>query len=273
MDDSVASGSDLGSGPPVLTSLRASNGQIGAHEAEQNHLLRALPIDEYERVAAHLRPARLDLKQVLVVAKEPIRDVYFVREGVTSILADEQAGGVVEVGTIGNEGFVGLPLLHGVDRLPFRVIVQVEGDAWRLDAAVFRRLVDERPAFRARLLLFAQFFTIQLGQSVACNRLHTVEERCARWLLMTHDRVRGDHFTLTHEFLAYMLGVRRAGVSVALGVLQRQGLITSSRSHVTVLDRERLEAAACDCYRITREAQLDVLGPASAAGAGSHQSA
>jgi CRP-like cAMP-binding protein len=273
MNDGTISSVGLGSTRPALNGVRANDRLVGAHEAEQNLLLRALPLDDYEQVQSHLRPARLDLRQVLVVAQEPIRDVYFVREGVTSVLADRQAGGVVEIGTIGNEGFVGLPLLHGVDRLPFRVIVQVEGDAWRLDAVVFRRLVDERPAFRARLLLFAQFYTIQLGQSVACNRLHTVEERCARWLLMTHDRVRGDHFTLTHEFLAFMLGVRRAGVSVALGVLQRQGMITSSRSHVTVLDRERLEAAACDCYGITREAQLDVLGPSSAVGAGSQQSA
>ena len=164
------------------------------------------------------------------------------------------------MGTIGREGFVGLPVLHGADRMPYRVFVQIEGDAWRLSADAFRRLVDERPAVRHLFLRYAQYFTDQISQSVACNRLHTLEERCARWLLMTLDRVDGSVFELTHEFLALMLGVRRAGVSVAMGTLQNDGVLRYTRGRVEVLDRPRLEEASCGCYHITRTAFDRLLG-------------
>jgi CRP-like cAMP-binding protein len=139
-------------------------------------------------------------------------------------------------------------------------MVQIEGDAWRLRADAFRRLVDERAAVRHLLLRYGQYFTDQLSQSVACNRLHTVEERCARWLLMTHDRVDGDSFELTHEFLARMLGVRRAGVSVAMGGLQDAKIVQYGRGRVAVLDRPKLEEASCGCYHITRTALARLLG-------------
>jgi CRP-like cAMP-binding protein len=158
------------------------------------------------------------------------------------------------VGTVGRDGFVGLPVLHAADRMPYRVFVQIEGHGWRLSAEEFRRVLDERPAVRRRLLRYAQYFTDQLAQSVACNRLHTLDERCARWLLMTHDRVDGDAFELTHEFLALMLGVRRAGVTVAMGTLQAAGIVRYVRGRVVVLDRPRLEEASCGCYHITRTA-------------------
>jgi len=140
------------------------------------------------------------------------------------------------------------------------VIVQIEGDAWRLSADEFRRVVDDRPAVRHLLLRYAQYFADQTAQSVACNRLHTLEERCARWLLMTHDRVHDEAFELTHEFLAVMLGVRRAGVTVAMGVLQSAGIVRYSRGRVTVLDRPRLEEVSCRCYHVTRTAQDRLLG-------------
>jgi CRP-like cAMP-binding protein len=207
-----------------------------------------------------LTPVRLTLRQELVEPDVPIRDVYFIREGVGSMLATEQEGGEIEVGTIGNEGFVGLPVLNGADRTPYRIMVQVEGDAWRLPADAFRQLVDERATVRHLLLRYAQYFADQLSQSVACNRLHTVEERCARWLLMTHDRVHGDTFELTHEFLALMLGVRRAGVTVVMGVLQGAKIVEYTRGRVSVLDRPRLEEACCRCYHITRSALDRLLG-------------
>jgi CRP-like cAMP-binding protein len=203
---------------------------------------------------------RLALKQDLVEPDVPISDVYFVREGVGSMIATEQEGGAVEVGTVGNEGFVGLPVLMGADRMPYRMMVQIEGDAWRLSADAFRRVVDERPAVRHLLLRFGQYFADQLSQSVACNRLHTVEERAARWLLMTHDRVHGDSFELTHEFLGLMLGVRRAGVTVAMGTLQGEGAVRYMRGRVKILDRPRLEEASCGCYHITRTAFARLLG-------------
>ncbi len=225
-----------------------------AHGAEQNHLLRALPIEEYAPLMKQLVPVRLRLRQDLIVANEPIMDVYFIRDGVGSMVAKEQEGGLIEVGTIGHEGLVGLPVLFGALSTPYRVFVQVEGEAWRMDADAFRRVVDERAAVRHLFLRYAQSFTDQLAQSVACNRLHTVEERCARWLLMTHDRVHGAEFELTHEFLAIMLGVRRAGVSVTMGALQSAGLVRYARGRVTVVDRERLEETSCACYAITRAA-------------------
>ena len=237
-------------------------GLAAAHAAEPNLLLRSLPPAEYEHLLVRLTPTRLRLKQVLVEPNEPITHVWFVREGVGSMIATEQEGGDIEVGTVGREGLVGLPVVLGTDFTPNRVIVQVEGDAWRIPADDFRRVLDERPAVRRVCLRFAQFFTDQLSQSVACNRLHTLEERCARWLLMTHDRVHGDVFELTHEFLALMLGVRRAGVSVAMGTLQNAGTIRYVRGRVQVLDRERLEQSSCGCYAITRASLDRLFGPA-----------
>ena len=236
------------------------DGGAAAHAAEPNRVLRALPLDEYERLVPELTPTRLRLRQVLVEADQPIRDVYFIRHGVGSMIATEQEGGAVEVGTMGCEGFVGLPVLHGVETMPYRVFVQVEGDAWRMAADAFGRVIEARPAVRHLCLQYAQTFTNQISQSVACNGLHTLEERCARWLLMTLDRVSGDAFELTHEFLALMLGVRRAGVTVAMGTLQRAGLLEYARGRVTVLDRPGLEEASCGCYRITRAAYERVFG-------------
>jgi CRP-like cAMP-binding protein len=240
-------------------------GVAAAHGAEQNRLLRALPREEYARLLPQLVPVRLGLKQVLVEPDTQIRDVYFPREGVSSVVADEQEGGAVEVGTIGPDGFIGLPVLHGAESMPYRVFVQIAGHGWRLSADAFRQVVDERRAVRHLFLRYAQYFTDQVSQSVACNQLHTLDERCARWLLMTHDRVEGESFELTHEFLSLMLGVRRAGVTVAMGVLQAAKIIQYTRGRVTVLDRPRLEEASCGCYHITRT-QLDrLLGGASAA--------
>jgi CRP-like cAMP-binding protein len=205
-------------------------------------------------------PVLLGLKQGLVEPDVPIRDVYFPRDGVCSVIAVEQEGGPIEVGTVGRDGFVGLPVLLAADRMPYRVFVQVEGHAWRLPAEEFRQITDERPAVRRLLLRYAQYYNDQVSQSVACNRLHTLDERCARWLLMTHDRVDGDRFELTHEFLSMMLGVRRAGVTVAMGTLQAADVVRYTRGRVEVLDRPRLEEVSCGCYHITRTALVQLLG-------------
>ena len=255
IEDQRPYGSASGDGAAETTLEVAPRDTGAARELERNRLLGALPAVELDRLLGVLRPVRLDLRQVLIEPDEPIRHVYFIRSGVGSVLAIKQTGGDIEVGTVGNEGFIGLPVLFGAESMPFRVIVQVEGDGWRLDSDVFRRIVEERAPVRQLLLRYAHYYGEQVAQSVACNQLHTLEERGARWLLMTHDRVVGDEFDLTHEFLSYMLGVRRAGVTVAMGVLQRAGIVRYSRGHVTVLDRERLEEASCDCYRITRVGQ------------------
>ncbi len=237
-----------------------SEGASVAHGAEQNRLLAALPLEEYALLLPRLVPVRLQLKDVLVEPDVPISDVHFPREGVCSVIATEQEGGDLEVGTIGCEGFVGLPVLNGTDSMPYRVIAQVPGHGWRLAADDFRQLVDERPVVRRLMLRYSQYYTDQVSQTAACNQLHTVEERCARWLLMTHDRVDGDAFELTHEFLAIMLGVRRAGVTVAMGTLQAAGFVRYMRGRVRILDRARLEEASCGCYHITRGAYARLLG-------------
>jgi len=236
-----------------------AHGLRAAHAEEANSILRAIPLDEYDRLITELRPTRLDFKRVLVEPNDTIPHVYFIRDGVASVLST-QAGGTVEVGIIGHEGFVGLPHLYGVDVSPWRVIVQADGEAWRMSAEAFRRVIDARPVLRHQLLRYAAYYLEQVSQSVACNRLHTIEERCARWLLMTDDRVRAEQFEMTHEFVAQMLGVRRAGVTVTLAILQRANIIRYARGRVTILDRERLEDASCDCYRLTRDAQTRLLG-------------
>ena len=245
---------------PAVDAIRLE-GAAEAHRAEQNRLLRALPLNDYAWLIPRLTPRRLQLKDVLVEPKEPIAHGWFMRDGVASIVATEQEGAGVEVGTVGYEGFVGLPLLFEVDVMSSLVIIQVEGDGWRISRDDFARAIDERPAIRTALLRYAAYFTEQVSQSVACNRVHTLEERCARWLLMTHDRVHCTDFELTHEFLSFMLGVRRAGVTVAMGILQSAGIIRYSRGRISVLDRAALEEASCDCYRITQGAFERLLGP------------
>jgi CRP-like cAMP-binding protein len=253
-------GMDEHTGTRDGATLAREEGFATAHAAEQNRLLAALPLEEYSLLLPRLSPVRLRLKDVLVEPNVPMRDVWFIREGVGSVIATEQEGGHIEVGTIGPDGFIGLPVLNGTDAMPYLVIVQITGEAWRLSAEEFRRVVDERPAVRRLMLRYSQYFTDQVSQHAACSQLHTVEERCARWLLLTHDRVQGDVFELTHEFLAMMLGVRRAGVTVAMGALQAEGILRYSRGRITILDRPKLEASSCGCYEVTRAAFTRLVG-------------
>jgi CRP-like cAMP-binding protein len=231
-----------------------------AATAERNRLLCSLTSDEYASLVPWLTPVRLRTRQVLAEPGVPLTHAWFVRDGAAAIVAVDPAGASVEVSGVGREGFVGLPLLLEDDTLPNRVIVAVEGDACRIAADDFRRALEDLPAIRSTCARYAAFFTAQLSQAVACNRIHALEERCARWLLATHDRVHHQPFAVTHEFLALLLGVRRAGVTVAMGALQGAGVIRYHRGHVTVVDRAKLEAASCACYRIARAAFERLLG-------------
>ena len=232
---------------------------------EPNRLLRALPAGEYERLLRELKPVTLTLGQVLADPEEPVPYVYFPRTCVASVV-NRTDGHAVEVGTIGNEGMVGLSAFLDADALPAETVIQVAGDALRMPAAAFRALVAEgvatEPALNRLLRRYTHAYLAQVAQTAACNRLHELERRCARWLLMTRDRVEGDVLPLTQEFLAYMLGSRRAGVTVACGALQRSGLIRYRRGRITVLDREGLEAAACPCYGVVRAYTERTLGSA-----------
>lgn len=254
--------------PAPLTSPSPSpavaDGVARAHAAEQNLLLRHLPLGEYALLHPLLEPEPLEMRRVLCEPDDRLDALRFPRVGVLSVLATRQEGGIVEVGTIGREGFLGLPHILGSDVMPMRVICQVDGDAWRLPVDAFQRLVEERPTLRHAVLRYAQYQSEDFAQSVACNRLHSLEARCARWLLATHDRVTGDEFALTHEFMSMMLGVRRAGVTVVLGALQGAGIVRSTRGRVQVLDRLRLEQVSCGCHRLTREARERLLGPGPA---------
>jgi CRP-like cAMP-binding protein len=225
-----------------------------------NRLLATLPPDEYARLAPHLETVALALKQVIYEPDEPIPHVYFVAEGVVSLTQGEVNGQTVEVATVGDEGMVGLPVFLGLDSTPGHAFVQIVGAAQRMPAAVFRREVRAGTPLHDLLHRYTQALMVQMAQGAACNRLHSVDARCARWLLQTHDRVRGDEFELTQEFLARMVGVRRAAVSEVAGALQEAGLIRYTRGTIRVLDRAGLEAAACACYGIIRTQYERALG-------------
>ena len=160
---------------------------------------------------------------------------------------------MVEVGTVGNEGMSAVPLVHGAQVNTVDAMWQIEGDGLRMPSGEFRQELAENATFADVMNRYAQGFLAQVAQSTACNRLHPVEQRLARWLLMTHDRIGHDELQLTQEFLSQMLGVRRATVSVAAGALQRAGLISYSRGQITIVDREGLEQASCECYQLIRD--------------------
>jgi CRP-like cAMP-binding protein len=220
-----------------------------------NRLLAALPADEYLQLLPSLEVFEPPHQYVFYEPNQLITHVYFPVSGVASLLMLGENGAAVEVGTVGNEGMVGIPVFLGQDATPSRALMQVPGAALRMPVAVFRQEVMETPGSRLEVLL--QYYThalmVQMAQSVACNRLHTVEQRAARWLLTTRDRVGGPTYPLTQEFLAQMLGVRRASVSEVASTLQEEGLLTYTRGVITILDSEGMEARACTCYRIIRD--------------------
>ena len=218
----------------------------------ENRLLAALPQDEYERLVANMETVSLKFKQSVYEPNEPIEYVYFVKNGVISLLNVMEDGREVEVATVGNEGMVGLPVFLGADKIPGRAFSQIPGDARRMKANVFKDIVSPGSPLHDLLQRYTQALFNQIAQAAACNSLHSVEERMCRWLLMTQDRVEEDEFPLTQEFLSQMLGVRRPTVSMTASILQKAGLIRYSRGDITILDREGLEASSCECYGIIK---------------------
>ena len=227
-----------------------------------NRLLQALPPASLARLQPQLTIEDIPAKKLLYAPGAPIRDIYFPMSGVISIVVVGEAG-TVEAATVGREGMVGLPVVLGADSSMMQVIGQVSGASARMPADALREAMDTDAPIRRLVLLYAQALIEQTSQSVACNRLHSLEERCARWLLMTHDRVGASTFVLTQEFLSQMLGVRRASVTVAAGMLQKAGLIKYVRGKITVLDRKGLEEASCECFRIVSDRFRYLLGQAS----------
>ena len=225
-----------------------------------NHLLAALSQEEYERLLPNLEPVSLSLKQVLYEPNQPIEYAYFINSGATSLLNLMQDGQTIEAATVGKEGMVGVPLLLGTTQIPLQVIVQIPGDGLRMKADVFKAQVSWGCPLHTLLLRYMQTLMNQISQTAACNRLHSVEGRCCRWLLMTQDRVESDSFPLTQEFLSFMLGVRRASVSEVAATLQKSGLINYHRGQITIRDRKGLEAASCECYQSTKQEFKRLLG-------------
>ena len=219
----------------------------------KNRLLNALPPGELEQFSSNLHSVSLSLRQVLHAAGAPIEEVYFIEEGLGSVLNAMANGTTIEVGMIGMEGVIGVSALLGAEVSSQMALVQIPGTAFRMSATRCKAIFDQSAAFRAIALRFAEAMLNLTAQTAACNRLHSVEQRCARWLLMASDRIGLDTMPMTHEFLASMLGVRRAGVTTTAGDLQRSGLIRYHHGQITIIDREGLEATACECYRLDRD--------------------
>lgn len=226
----------------------------------QNGLLAALPAAELGRILPQLESVRLRSGALLYEPDEPIGHVYFPETAVASLVSTLHEGPSVEVGTVGCEGMVGLSVFLGGGTASTRAIVQIPGTAQRVDVESFTSIASVPGELHRLMLRYSHAFLIQVAQTAACNGAHLVRERCARWLLMTHDRVHGDRFPLTHDFLAFMLGVRRAGVTVAMHALQDAGFVRYSRGGVQILDRAGLEGASCECYRAVRAHFESLLG-------------
>jgi CRP-like cAMP-binding protein len=229
--------------PPILT---ADGNPV------HNEILLGLPSKEFELLSAKLELVRLKTHHLLHEPGDRLKSAYFCNSGLISILSVFPDGKSVEVGLIGTEGFVGLPLVVGFHTAPTRAIAQIEGSAFRVDGEALVALLPQCPKLERQLHQFSQIMAMQVTQIAACNRLHEVNERLARWLLMSSDRIGSSLVPLTQELLAQMLGTRRSSVTVAAGMLQKAGLISHSRGSVEIIDRENLEESACECYEIMR---------------------
>jgi CRP-like cAMP-binding protein len=217
-----------------------------------NKLLASLSKPLLERLSPHLVPLTLKKDRTLHNAGEPIETVYFLEEGIASIVVALESGAVVEVGLVGTDGLVGLPGVWGTGPPTNRGFIQLPGRGFGVKVKIVQELYEQSGEFRLCLHRGVQGYLAQVAQTAACNRVHELEERLARWLLMCHDRMPSDKLPITHEFLAMMLGTRRTSVTVAAGTLQKAGLIEYSRGHVTIIDRKRLERAACECHSVVR---------------------
>ncbi|HEY7307388.1 MAG TPA: Crp/Fnr family transcriptional regulator [Bryobacteraceae bacterium] len=227
----------------------------------KNRLLSTLGETVYEKFAPNLERVSLSLRQKLIEPNKPIEHVYFPINGVVSMLAHIEGGYLIEVATVGNERMIGLPLFLGTEMTPGTSFSQVPGEALRMSANDFREAIETSGPFTKMLHRYTQALMVQISQGNACNRIHSLEERCARWLLLCHDRVGEDEFLLTQEFLSQMLGVRRASVTLVASTFQQAGFIEYSRGRIRILDRKGLESACCECYTVIRQEYDRMLEP------------
>jgi CRP-like cAMP-binding protein len=232
-----------------------------SEKTPKNRLLAALPQREYRRLLPQLETVSLSTKQRIYKSLRTVDYVYFPLNGIVSVVAFMSDGMGIEIATVGNEGMVGLPVFLGADRTPLVAFQQIAGESMRMKSDIFRKEVKRNAALTAILHLYTQIFMVQIAQGNACNRVHSLQQRCARWLLMTHDRVGQQQFPLTQEFLSQMLGVRRAGVNEVALALKRSKLIDYQRGIMDIVDRKGLEKRTCECYWVIKR-EIDRVFPA-----------
>ncbi|MBV6627654.1 MAG: Crp/Fnr family transcriptional regulator [Rivularia sp. (in: Bacteria)] len=218
-----------------------------------NQLLMGLPSEEYKRLAPYLKPVSLFLGQVIYEPKQLIKEVYFPVGSMISLVSIMKDNSTTEIGLVGNEGMVGVPVFLGGNTATNRVVVQVQGNALKMDASILKSEFEKGEKLQQKLLLYTQARLTQISQIAACKSHHLIEERLARWLLSVNDCVNRDELPLTQKFISQMLGVRRASVTEAAIALQKAGFISYSRGQITILQRKQLEEAACECYGLIRD--------------------
>ena len=228
-------------------------------ELSKNHFLAGLPDEESKNLRAQLHLVSAKLGDVLFGAGDSVQYLYFPLSAVVSIVANSQDGSGVEVALIGSEGLAGVWAAMGGQSNMHEAVVQAPGELLKIPAHVFRAELNRSAALREQLNRYMLFLLAQITQTAACNRLHRLEQRLARWLLMTHDQVRNNEFHQTHEFLSYMLGTDRSEVTIAAGILRKAGLISYDRGKVKIVDRKGLEEASCECYRIVASESMRLL--------------
>ena len=228
----------------------------------ENRLLAALSISEYQHLVPHLEFVSLSLKQILYDSGEVLRYVYFPNnQAIVSLVSTMENGSTVEVGLVGNEGMVGIPVILGGNCTTNQAIVQMAGSAMRMNARLLKIEFERGGELQHLLLLYTQALLTLVSQTAVCNRLHTVEERLARWLLLVQERIHSDELPLTQELISHMLGTGRAGVTVAAGTLSQAGMIRSTRGKITIVNQEDLEATSCECYRLIKAEFERLLSP------------
>ena len=227
---------------------------------QQNHLLAALPAEARERIAPYLELAQLPLGKVLYESGDTLRHVYFPTDAIVSLLYVMANGASAEIAVVGNEGLVGVAMFMGGESTTSRAIVQSAGTAYRLLGKRFKDEVNRHSELLHLVLHYTQALITQMAQTAVCNRHHSIDQQLCRWLLLSLDRLSGDHLDMTQELIANMLGVRREGVTDAAGRLQQLGVITYSRGHIRVLDRPQLEQLSCECYAVVKK-ETDRLLP------------
>ena len=244
---------DISDGVSANPQVENATGRTAAGQSVQNTILLQIPDNEFEAIQPHLKFIPLELATCLHREHEFIRAVYFMNRGIVSMLVETDDGRSVEVGVCGREDMVGLGLAAGLERLTHSVIVQVPGDGFQVDAQTLRRVLHSSPRLWRMLVLRLGIRAAQLEQNAACNRLHNVRQRLARWLLVTHDLLDSDVIQTTHEFLSKMIGTDRPTVSVAVAELEREGILEHRRGSIVILDREKLERQSCACYGVIRQ--------------------